>query len=250
MPKAKTKKPNSNPTASAKTDPKVQQILDTLQSHWEMGGKISKGKLTVKEFAIENGINERTVRDRRAFYKEYPPEEFEEFRNLRFSKSKRPLDSGFIRYLVTIKGPVKGYGATASEARYAFAKFAADNDYSKPRLHAFIKDVLAKLNPGKPKASHGRKPDPPDKASAIEEVAHETVKWIRRCEVAIEFVRAKQYPSQTLKSLLLELKKWSESAAELCEVPKDAEAALESMRKSLEEIRALHSRCIAQGKKV
>ncbi len=250
MPKLKPKKPSSKPTASAKADPKVAQILDTLQSHWDMGRKISDSNLSAKEIAIKLGINERTVRERHAFYKEYPSEEFEKFCKLRFSKSKRPLDSGYVRYLVTIKGPVKEYGDTASEARYAFAKFAADNDYSKPRLHSFIKDVLAKLNPGKPKASHGRKPDPPDKASAIEEVAHEAVKWIRRCEVAIEFVRAKQYPSQTLKSLLLELKKWSESAAELCEVPKDAEAALESMRQSLEEIRALHSRCIAQGKKV
>lgn len=169
MPKAKNKQPKSKPIASTKTDPKVQRILNTLQAHWNMGRKISESKLSVKEFAIENGIDERTVRERRTLFKEYPSEEFEKFCSLRFNKSKRPLDSGYIRYLVTIREPVNGF-ATASEARFDFAKFAADNDYSKPRLHSFIKDVLAKRNRGKPKASHGRKPDPPDKASAIEEV--------------------------------------------------------------------------------
>ena len=251
MPKAKSKskqKPISNPVVSTKTDLKIERILNTLQIHWEMGGEISKGKLTVKEYAITNEINERTVRDRRAFYKEYPLKEFNKFRMLRFSKSKLPLDSGYIRYLVTIKGPVKGYGDTASEARYAFAKFAADNDYSKPRLHAFIKDVLAKTNPGKPKATHGRKPDLPDRASAIEVVAHEAVKWIRRCEVAIEFISAAK-PSKTLEALLSELSIWSASAAKLCDVPKDAESDRESMRQSLEKILALHSTCIAEVKK-
>ncbi len=183
----------------------------------------------------------RTLRD-------YPIKEFNKFRNLRFSKSKRPLDSGYIRYLVTIKSPVKEYGDTASEARYAFAKFAADNDYSKPRLHSFIKDVLAKTNPGKPKATHGRKPDPPDRASAIEEIAHEAVKWIRRCEVAIEFISAAK-PSKTLGSLLSELSIWSASAANLCNVPEDAESDRESKRQSLEKILALHSTCIAEVKK-
>ena len=252
MPKAKSKskqKPILNPVVSAKTDLKIERILNTLQIHWKMGCEISADdKLKVKEYAINNGIDERTVRERRTFYKEYPLEEFEKFRNLRFSKSKLPLDSGYIRYLVTIKSPVKEYGDTASEARYAFAKFAADNDYSKPRLHAFIKDELAKRSQGKPKATHGRKPALPDRASAIEVVAHEAVKWIRRCEVAIEFISAAK-PSKTLEALLSELSIWSASAAKLCNVPKDAESDRESMRQSLEKILALHSTCIAEVKK-
>ncbi len=247
MPKAKSKQPISKPTASPKTEPKVQQILNTLQSHWDIGREISEGKLRVKEFAMENGINERTVRDRRAFYKEYSAKEFEEFCNLRFSKSKRPLDSGYIRYLVTIKGPVKGYGATASEARYAFAEHAAINDLSPAQLHDLIKRKC-----GRPKASHGRKYRPKDKASAIEDVAREALKWIKRCEAAIELVPSNSRPSQTMITLLREFSQWTSNAAELCEVQKDNEEKSESlsgsMESSREKILALHSSCVAMLK--
>lgn len=212
-----------------------------------MGREISEGKLAVKDFAIENGINERTVRDRRAFYKEYSAEEFEEFCNIRFNKSKRPLDSGFIRYLVTIKGPVPGFGETAAEARYAFAEHAAINDLSPAQLHDLIKRKC-----GRPKASHGRKYRPKDKASAIEDVAREALKWIKRCEAAIELVPSNSRPSQTLNSLLQEFSKWTSNAAEICKDPMDnagkAKSLMGNMELSREAIRALHSSCVARLK--
>lgn len=253
MPKAKTKKPNSKPTASAKADPKVQQILDTLQSHWDMGLEISEGKLTVKEFAIENGINERTVRDRRAFYKEYPPEEFENFRTLRFSKSKRPLDSGYVRYLLTIKTPFKKFGKTVADARNGFAKHAAKNDLSPAQLHDLIKREC-----GRPKSSHGRKYRPRDKATTIEDVVREAVKWIKRCDAAIELVPSDEEADKTLLSLLEHFSQWTSNAAKrfavsnavkLCAVSKvitkKSASPAEIMKESLDGILALQSKCLA-----
>ena len=247
MPQAKPKsqqQPTSNPTALGESDPKVKQILSTLRTHWEMGREISDGNLSVKACAAKFNFNERTVRDRRTFYREYGPEEFKKFCDLRFNSSKRPLDSGYIRYLVTIKGPVKGFGDTAVEARYAFAKHAANIDLSKSQLHTLIKDKT-----GKSKSSHGGKFSPRDKASAIEGVARDAVKWIKRCEAAVDLGRAKAKPSQMLKSLLIEFSKWTSNAAKFCEIPKGnvkkAELLVESMRESLDGILELQSKCVA-----
>ncbi len=236
-----------NPPALAKTDLKAKQILETLRVHWELGREISDGNWNVKEFAIKAGIDERTVRDRRTFYKEYSCEEFEKFRDLRLSKSKLPLDSGYIRYLVTIKGPVKGFADTATEARYAFAVHAAKNDLSPAELHDLIKRQC-----GRPKSSHGGKHRPRDKATAIERSAREAKTWISLCEAAINFVRGNSRPSQRMVTLLRELSQWTSNAAELCEVPKDneekSESLLGSMKSSREKILAMHSNCIAKLK--
>ena len=248
MPKAKSKQPNSNPTASTKADPKVAQILATLSAHREMGRDIVDRKLKIKASTVEKGIPERALRTRRAFFLAYKSEnEFQRFCKLRFNGSKRPLDSSYIKYLLTIKGPVPGFGETAAEARYAFAEHAAINDLSPAQLHDLIKRKC-----GRPKASHGRKYRPKDKASAIEDIAREALKWIKRCEAAIELIPSNSRPSQTMVTLLREFSQWTSNAAELCEVPKDNEKKSESlwgsMESSREKILTLHSSCVARLK--
>ncbi len=251
MPKLKPKKPSSDPTASTKTDPKVAQILDTLQSHWDIGRDIIASKLTIKVFAKENEIPEqalRTLRFRRAFYLAYKSKsEFQRFRDLRFNESKRPLDSSYIKYLLTIKTPFKKFGETVADARNGFAEHAAKNDLSPAQLHDLIKREC-----GRPESSHGRKYRPRDKATAIEDVAREAVKWIKRCEAAIELVPSNSRPSQTMVTLLRELSQWTSNAAELCEVPKDNEEKSKllslSMNSSWEKILAMHSSCVAKLK--
>ena len=248
MPKAKLKQPNSKPAASTETDPKVAQILATLRDHREMGREIVDRKLKIKEFAVDKEIPERTLRTRRAFFLAYESEsEFQRFCELRFNGSKRPLDSSYIRYLLTIDGPVPGFGETVADARYKFAEHAAKNDLSPAQLHD-----LSKRECGRPKSSHGRKYRPRDKATTIEDVVREAVKWIKRCEAAIELVPSSSRPSQTMVTLLREFSQWTSNAAELCEVPKDNEKKSKllwgSMESSREKILTLHSSCVAKLK--
>ena len=255
MPKAKSKQPNSNPTASTKTDPKVQQILDTLQDHWKMGHDIIASKLTIKVFAKENDIPEqalRTLRFRRAFYLAYKSKsEFQRFRDLRFNESKRPLDSSYVKYLLTIKTPFKKFGETVADARNGFAEHAAKNDLSPAQLHDLIKREC-----GRPESSHGRKYRPRDKATAIEDVAREAVKWIKRCEVAIELVRNAAETDESLLSLLKHFSQWASKAVKLCEVPISDIAQAKSRKKGMEThfvgIRESLSTCVSllQSKKV
>ncbi len=245
MPKAKSKQQNSNPTASAKADPKVQQILDTLQDHWDMGRKISDGNLSVKKFAIKIGINERTLRTRRAFYLAYKSKsEFQRFRDLRFNESKRPLDSSYIKYLLTIKTPFTKFGKTVEDARNGFAEHAAKNDLSPAQLHDLIKREC-----GRPKSSHGKKYRPRDKATAIEGVVREAVKWIKRCDAAIELVQSDEEADKTLLSLLEHFSQWTSNAVKLFPVSKvkakKGASPEESMKESLDGILVLQSKCLA-----
>ena len=251
MPKAKPRKPISNPTASTKTDPKVEQILATPRAHWEMGRKISQGKLTPKAFAIEHRINERTVRDRRAFYQAYESKnEFQRCCKLRLNNSKRPLNSSYIKYLLTIDDKIKGFVKSPADTRYAFAELAAKNDLSPAQFHDLIKREC-----GRPISSNGRKFRPRDKATAIEDVAREAVKWIKRCEVVIELVPSTEVEDQRLFSLLKNFNMWVLKAVKLCEVPKvnekKAESISKNMKQSLERILELFSTCDAplKGKK-
>ena len=239
MPKAKPKRPNSNPTASAKIDPKVEQILATLRAHREMGRDIAVRKLKIKAFAVEKGIPERALRTRRAFFLAYKSEnEFQRFCKLRFKGSNRPLNSSYIRYLLTIKDKVKGLGKSPADARYAFAEQAAKNDLSPAQLHDLIKRQC-----GRQKSLPGRTYRPRDKATAIEDVAREAVKWIKRCEAAIEF-KSTAKPTKTLEPLLLEFSKWTVDAVTLCKAPIDAESVADRMRTSLKKIQEMLSSCV------
>ena len=139
---------------------------------------------------------------------------------------------------MTIDDKIKGFVKSPADTRYAFAEQAAKNDLSPAQLHGLIKREC-----GRQKSSHGGKYRPRDKAAAIEDVAREAVKWINRCEAAIEF-KSTEKPTNMLEPLLLEFSKWTAEAAKLCKAPKDAESVAERMRTSLKKIQDMLSSCV------
>ena len=233
MPLKKSKGRKQGISNPATSDPIKEKMLATLRSHWDMGLEITERKVSIRDFAKEKGIPERTARARRAFYLAYRSvNKLNKLCALRRKVTDRPLNSGHVGYLLTIKGSVTDFGDNTTDARNAFAKHAAKNDLSPAQLHTFIRSKCDRSN-----ASHGRAIVPRNTASAVENVARDAVNWIKRCDVTIDFIQSDTKTSKTLVALLEEFSKWTSYAARLCDVPRGDEKKVESLERSMESSR-------------
>jgi len=164
-----------------------EKILGTLREHYKLGQEALKYRQdggSLAEFAAEQGLVERTARMRLAFARQYTKADLERLCKLRRARSGKPLLSGHVTYLLTIKAAAKANKKETRLARKNFEKMATENDWSPSQLHAEIRKKYAGG-----KKTHGRtfimESQP---TNAVNKAIEQASNWQKRSEAAYQLL--------------------------------------------------------------
>ncbi len=247
------RKPSTKTGAQDRPNRNQFKIEQTLRKNWELGKSIdefckSEAGNTIRAFAGQNDMPERTVRTLRKFFEFYPKPELGKLLEVRRKASGFPLTSGHVAFLLTIKSKVPGYGTTAEQARRKFAKEAAEKNYSPAQLNAAIKRACGRSSNNK-----GKPLDVSNLAAAMHQVTKEALVWMKRCRAIwdrmLSLPSVSKQDCNRIRNLLVACGEFCEAAKLVIDAREEAEREKfkKQVEKAQEKLAAILEKTMAKG---